>query len=94
MLAESAPLRLRFAGGPDGFHFFGDDGDVDAVIRAAPEYLLGLLTGVLSPEEALAAGASVQGDPAVLAALPGFFQFSPESPSSNSARPQNQGTNS
>lgn len=91
VLAEPAPLRLCFAGGPDGFHFLEDPGDVDAEIRAGPEPLLGLLTGVLSPEGARAAGASVQGDPAVLAALPGLFQFSPESP--DRAQPQGQGAN-
>jgi DNA-binding HxlR family transcriptional regulator len=93
VLAESAPLRLRFGGGPGGFHFFEDAGSVDAVIRAAPEQLLGLLIGALSPQQARSAGASVEGDPAALAALPGFFQFRPESPSSSRAQPQGQGAN-
>jgi DNA-binding HxlR family transcriptional regulator len=93
VLTESARLRLRFGGGPEGFHFFDDAGDVDAAIRAAPESLLGLLIGALSPEQARRAGASIEGDAAALAALPGFFEFSPELPSSSRAQTPGQGAN-
>ena len=75
-----SPLRLRFAGGPEGFRFLDDAGPVDATIRGAPEHLLGLLAGFLSPDAARDAGAAIEGDAAVLAALTTFFEFRPPSP--------------
>ncbi len=88
----AAPFRVGFAGGPEGFHFVDDARPFDATVSAAPEQVLGLLAGLLSPDAARSAGASIEGDAAVLAALPALFQFRPESPSRARTQPQGRGT--
>jgi len=72
---EGEPVRLRFGGGPDGFHYLDDDTPVDAELRGTAEPLLGVLTGLLPVDAARAAGATIDGDPDVVAALPDFFEF-------------------
>ena len=85
----SEATRLRFAGGPQGLHFLADAEPADVVVRAEPELVLGLLTGLLRPDAARAQGASIEGDAAALADLPSQFQFRFESPSR--AQPLRQG---
>lgn len=74
-------VPLRFAGGPNGLHFLEDEAPADVVVRAGPELVIGLLTGLLPAAEARAQGASIEGDAAALADLPSQFQFRFESPS-------------
>src|SRR3990172_3998509 len=52
-------VRLRFAGGPRGLHFLGDDEPADVVVRAEPQLILGVLTGLLPADAARAQGASI-----------------------------------
>ena len=87
-VAQAVPLR--FAGGPDGLHFLADEAPADVVVRAGPELVIGLLTGLLPAAEARAQGASIEGDPAALADLPSQFQFRFESPSRAQTEPQRQ----
>lgn len=93
LVGEGAPVHLRFAGGPDGFHYLdvADTGAVDATLRGTPEPLLGFLTGLLPPDAARAGGATIDGAAAVVAALPGFFEFSLQSPDPSRAQPQPKG---
>ena len=63
-----------------------DAGPADVVVRAEPQLLLGLLTGLLPAADARAQGVSIEGDAAALADLPSQFQF--DSPSR-----ENQGAN-
>jgi DNA-binding HxlR family transcriptional regulator len=93
LIEGPAPLRLRFAGGPEGFRFLDDTGPVDATLRGTPEHLLGLLAGVLPPDAARSAGATIEGDPAVVAALPGLFEFRPASPDRAHPPTPTQGVN-
>ena len=81
--------RIRFEGGPHGFRFAADDAPADLVIEAAPEDLVGLLTGLLPAAAALARGVSLVGEVSALADLPRLFRF--DSPSR--AQPQGQGAN-
>jgi DNA-binding HxlR family transcriptional regulator len=76
-----ARVRLRFAGGLRGLHFLTDAGPADVLVRAEPQHLLGLLTGLLSAADARAQGVSIEGDEEALAALPAQFQFRFDPPS-------------
>jgi DNA-binding HxlR family transcriptional regulator len=90
----SGAVVLRFAGGPHGLHFLADAEPADVVVTAEPQHLLGLLTGLLPADAALAQGASIEGDAAALADLPPQFQFRPEPPSRAQSQPQSQGVQS
>jgi DNA-binding HxlR family transcriptional regulator len=67
--------RVRFAGGPRGFHFLSDDAPVDLTLEGAPPDLLGVLTGQLGPRAARARGVRFAGDGSALAELRRLFQF-------------------
>ncbi len=71
----SSAVRFRFAGGARGLHFLADDAPADVVVRAAPQLLLGVLTGLLPPDAARAQGVSIEGDASALADLPSQFRF-------------------
>ena len=67
---------MRVAGGPDGTHAIDDDLPVDACIRAPVMVVMGLMSGKVSPEAALAADdVQVEGDATALSDLPGLFEM-------------------
>ena len=68
---------IHLEGGAEGLRFPADGAPPDLAIEAAPEPLIGLLTGRLSAEAARARGARLEGDLAALADLPRFFSFEP-----------------
>jgi DNA-binding HxlR family transcriptional regulator len=79
---------LRFAGGPHGLRPLAAAEPADVVVTASePQHLIGLLTGLLSPDAARAQGAAIEGDAAALADLPRQFQFRPEPPSRAHSQP-------
>jgi DNA-binding HxlR family transcriptional regulator len=79
--------HICFEGGAEGLVFPSDERPADLVIEAAPDALVGLLTGLLSGASARARGVRLRGDTAALADLPRLFRF--ESPS----RAPTQGAN-
>jgi hypothetical protein len=67
---------VRVAGGPDGTHAIDDDLPVDARIRAPVMVVMGLMSGLLSPDAALAAeDVQVEGDAGALSDLAGLFEM-------------------
>jgi len=78
---------LRFAGGPRGLHFLADDAPADVVVHAAPQLLLGVLTGLLPLDALLAQGARIEGDASALADLPSQFRFDSPSRTTQGATP-------
>ncbi len=78
---EDREAVLRFAGGPQGTHLLDDDGPVDARLSAPPTVVLGLMSGLLASDAALASGsARLEGDASALAALPHLFEMDLPSP--------------
>jgi DNA-binding HxlR family transcriptional regulator len=74
-------LRIQIAGGPQGTVIGGADAPADATLRAAPTVMLGLASGALAPDAALASGAlRAEGDLSALRELPALFDFSSGAP--------------
>jgi DNA-binding HxlR family transcriptional regulator len=73
----SRDVELLVSGGRRGTTVRDGSGPADVTLRAAPLPLLGLLSGRIDPEAALAAGeAEAEGDRAVLRDLPALFDLS------------------
>lgn len=67
---------LRVAGGPDGTHSIRDDLPVDVSIQAPVMIVMGLMSGAIPPETALAADdVQIEGDFETLSDLPGLFEM-------------------
>lgn len=70
------PLVLRVLGGPTGTRVCHEPGPADAVLEAEPRALLALAAGLLTADQAVAAGqALIQGDPAALGDFSGLFEM-------------------
>lgn len=66
---------LYVAGGPEGTVVQDQPGPTEAVITAAPEELLGIMSGAVDPLEAVQAGrARAEGEVAALRDLPRLFE--------------------
>jgi DNA-binding HxlR family transcriptional regulator len=77
---------LRVAGGPDGTHSIHDDLPVDASIQAPVTVVMGLMSGAISPEAALAADdVQVEGNIETLSELPDLFEMDLQ-PQTNSSK--------
>jgi hypothetical protein len=67
---------LRVAGGPDGTHSIDDDLPVDVRIEAPMIVMMGLMSGAISPEAALAASdVRVEGELERLSDIPDLFEM-------------------
>jgi DNA-binding HxlR family transcriptional regulator len=67
---------LRVAGGPDGTHSIDDALPVDVSIQAPMIVMMGLMSGAISPEAALAADdVRVEGELETLSRLPDLFEM-------------------
>lgn len=74
--AEPEPLVVRVCGGPGGARVEPGAGPADAVLEAEPRALLGLITGLLAPAQAVALGqARIEGDPAVVEEFSQLFEM-------------------
>lgn len=67
---------LRVAGGPEGTHSIDDELPVDVSIQAPMIVMMGLMSGAISPEAALAADdVRVEGELETLSHLPDLFEM-------------------
>ena len=74
--SENEEAVLRVAGGPEGTHAIDDDLPVDASIQAPVKVVMGLMSGLLSLEAALASdGVRVEGEVETLSELPRLFEM-------------------
>ncbi len=74
--SEDREAVLRVAGGPEGTHPIHDDLPVDASIQAPVKIVMGLMSGRLSLEAALASdGVRVEGEVETLSELPRLFEM-------------------
>jgi DNA-binding HxlR family transcriptional regulator len=78
--ADDREAVLRVAGGPSGTHSIQDDLPVDASIQAPVMVVMGLMSGVISPEAVLAADdVRVEGRSETLSDLPDLFEMNLQS---------------
>jgi DNA-binding HxlR family transcriptional regulator len=79
---------IPLAGGRGGTQVPAERGEADARVAGPVPVLLGLLSGRLSPDAAVAAGAEIEGDREALRDLPSLFAF-PAPPAPPPTRPPN-----
>lgn len=79
--SENGEAIIRVAGGATGTHSIDDDKSVDASIRAPVVMMMGLMSGAVSIDTALASDAvEIEGDAEAASELSALFLMNPETP--------------